>query len=104
MEQLTLGDTPVPVCLCRKRASDADRRELQAERFAAFLLLPKHLLVPAIEGVDLLQWATLYRLRDAFHVSISALTFRLQGLGLIYVKDKTLYPSKAAAIGQLPLL
>jgi Zn-dependent peptidase ImmA (M78 family) len=104
LEQLALSDVPVPVCLCRRRLNDIDRRELQAERFASFLLLPSHLLLPAIDGRDLLQWPTLYHLRDAFHVSISALTYRLQGLGKIYVKDKTLYPSEAVANGQLSLL
>ncbi len=103
LEQLALNDIPLPVCLCR-RLNDADRREVQAERFASFLLLPSRLLLPTIADLDLLQWSVLYRLRDTFHVSISALTYRLQGLGKLYVKNKILYPSEAVANGQLSLL
>jgi hypothetical protein len=102
MEQLSLGDSLVPACLCRRR-SDVDRREYQADHFAAYLLLPAHLLLPALDGLDLLQWPVLYRLRDQFRVSISALTYRLQGLGKLWVKDSRLYESEATANGQLAL-
>lgn len=93
--------------LCRNSMGAKDMRELQAERFASYLVLPSHLLLPAIQNLDLLQWANLYRLRDAFRVSITALRIRLEGLGLIYVapgRDHKLFRSKAEAEGQLRLL
>jgi hypothetical protein len=67
--------------------------------------MPSRLLLPAIEDVDLLRWPNLYRLRDKFSVSITALKIRLENLGLIYVDpDGGLHRSKAEADGQLPLL
>ncbi|MCC6190552.1 MAG: ImmA/IrrE family metallo-endopeptidase [Anaerolineales bacterium] len=89
--------------LCREKSGTTDRRELQAERYAAYLLLPKHLLLPALEGIDLMRWSVLKDLQAAFHVSISALVYRLQGLGLIYVQDKRIYRSAAEATGQMSL-
>jgi Zn-dependent peptidase ImmA (M78 family) len=90
--------------LCRESGSQKDAREAQADRFASYLLLPEHLLLPAVEGVNLLSWTTLYRLRDQFAVSISALTIRLSGLGLLYVSGKLLYRSEAEAMGMQRML
>jgi Zn-dependent peptidase ImmA (M78 family) len=90
--------------LCRETGSQKDAREAQADRFAGYLLLPEHLLLPAIEGVNLLNWTSLYRLRDRFAVSISALTIRLSALGLLYIADKSLYRSEAEALGMQRML
>ncbi|RME50889.1 MAG: ImmA/IrrE family metallo-endopeptidase, partial [Caldilineae bacterium] len=85
--------------LCRNRGFSGDRREWQAERFASFLLMPLDLLQPALAGVNLLRWPDLYRLRDRFRVSITALTVRLERLGLLYVSpDGDLYPNREAAL------
>jgi tetratricopeptide (TPR) repeat protein len=76
-----------------------DRREWQAERFASYLLMPASLLLSAIEGENLYQWSTLYRLRDQFQVSITALRIRLEDLGYLHVTaNGQLYPSQTAAI------
>jgi Zn-dependent peptidase ImmA (M78 family) len=90
--------------LCRESGSQKDMRETQADRFAGYLLLPEHLLLPAIEGVNLLNWPTLYRLREQFGVSISALTIRLSNLGLLHVSGKSLYRSEAEATGMKRML
>jgi Zn-dependent peptidase ImmA (M78 family) len=81
-----------------------DRREWQAERFASYLLLPAALLLPAVETMDLTSWPDLYRLRDRFKVSISALRIRLEALGRLYVApNRRLYTSKAASTSELRL-
>jgi IrrE N-terminal-like domain len=78
------------VVLCRmnsieERDRNAKRREWQAERFAAFILMPRDLLREACTGMDLCQWRNLYRLKNEFHVTITALTNRLKELHLITV-------------------
>lgn len=88
--------------LCRDGKSDP--REIQAEKFAAFLLMPRHLILQEIEGLDLTKWPTLYRLRDLFGVSITAMKNRLTGMGLIYVVDKQIFHSEVEANGCVPLL
>lgn len=72
-------------------------------RFAAALSMPRHLVKEAIKDKDLCSWSVLYKLRDLFGVSISALTVRLQQLGYIYLKGKDIYRSKAEAHGQATL-
>ncbi len=75
-----------------------DRREWQAERFASYLLLPESLLLPALTGLDLQRWADLYRLRDQFKVSITALRIRLEMLGRLHLAaNGRLYPTQRAA-------
>lgn len=92
-------------CLYRKGGPGNSPRETQAHRFMSYLLLPWDLLGPAIKGVDLLTWRNLYQLRDAFGVTITVLTIRLQRLDLLYVADdRTLYPSQAEFEGQKRLL
>jgi Zn-dependent peptidase ImmA (M78 family) len=62
------------------RGSDA-RREQQADRFAAYLLMPSRLLLSRCEGLDLSRFPTRYKLRDQFGVSITAMNLRLKELG-----------------------
>lgn len=69
----------------RHKQMSNDRREWQAERFASYLLMPTSLLIPAIDGLDLQRWPDLYRLRDQFQVSITALRIRLETLGFLHV-------------------
>ncbi len=93
-DNLQSGQTYV----CRYQQQTKDRREWQAERFASYLLLPASLLLPALKGVDLYRWPTLYRLRDQFQVSITALKIRLEGLKYLYVTNNgRLYPNRGAA-------
>jgi hypothetical protein len=70
--------------LCR-RLSDHDRRELQAERFAAFLLLPEHLVRPLLSGRDLSRPSVIAELARFCHVSKTAMRKRLESLGEILV-------------------
>ena len=95
-----LQNSPQPdqIYIYRHRQTAKDRREWQAEQFASYLLLPSHLLLPAIEGVDLQCWPELYRLRDRFKVSITALRIRLEELGYLHVAaNGRLYATKDVA-------
>lgn len=89
------------VVLCRKftvaeheqiakdeRKRIAQRMEFQAERFAAYLLMPQDLLKNACADMDLCQWRNLYHLKDTFQVSITALTRRLKELHLVMVTSE----------------
>ena len=86
-----LAQTPLPHferefgCLFRGSGPGQDPKERQAHKFMAFLLMPASLLLETIQGVDLLNWHNLYRLRDLFQVTITALTVRLTKLNLLYI-------------------
>ena len=59
------------------------------------------LLWDSVRDIELTSWPNLYRLRDLFEVTISALTIRLERLGVLYVsKDGQLYPSRQEYHGQ----
>lgn len=84
--------------LCRQQK--LDKREIQAEKYAAYLLMPHQLLMNTIEGVDLTKWSELYALKDSFGVTITAFTKRLKGLKLIYINDgKQIFRSEEEALG-----
>jgi hypothetical protein len=83
LELPLFASTPPQRYLCRQKTGDP--REYQAERYAAYLLMPQDLLLAEVKGLDVPHWPTLYSLRDRFGVSISALTNRLTGLGLLYI-------------------
>ena len=87
--------------LCRQQNSKIDRREFQAEKFGSFLLMPAQLLLPKYEHIDL-TWSNLYKLRDEFSVSITALTKRLKNMGYLHIDDdKKLFRSENEAFGQM---
>lgn len=100
--QLSLdGIAPPLEHLYRHNTPEGNPRETQAHRFMGYLLLPYDFLKEAIQGVDLLSWPNLYRIREQFDVTISALTIRLERLGLIYVPaDGPLQRSREEAAGQ----
>jgi Zn-dependent peptidase ImmA (M78 family) len=80
--------------LCRQNRSDS--REIQAEKYASFLLMPHYLLMPKLDGKDITRWPTLYSLKDEFGVTITAFKNRLVDLGLIYVSpNKKIFHSIA---------
>ena len=83
-----------PTVLCRVDVGKKrDRKEWQAERFAAYLLMPQDLVRSACTGIDLCRWPNLYQLKERFHVTISALTRRLTELRLITITDdRTILP------------
>ena len=88
-------------CLYQEATSTQGLREAQAHRFMGFLLMPAKLLWEAVRDVDLTSWPNLYRLRELFQVTISALTIRLERLGILYVAtDGQLYPSLQEYHGQ----
>lgn len=68
--------------LCR-RMSDVARRELQADRFAAYLLLPEHLVRPVGNRYDLVRWSGVARFARDSGVSKRAMARRLDSLDLI---------------------
>lgn len=102
--QPLLWRTDDVIALCRSNRED--RKELQAERFAAHLLMPESLLRAAIRSQPLTSWQQLYKLRDAFGVSITAMCKRLTALNLVHITpQREVFPSREAATGQqrLPL-
>jgi hypothetical protein len=81
------ADVGPPAIVC----TSADRkppREIQADMFAAFFLMPEDLLRPECAGRVLDAWPPLYDLAAFLGVSITALRIRLQGLGLIRVEGR----------------
>jgi Zn-dependent peptidase ImmA (M78 family) len=79
-------DREFQVHLRDQRSSQAvDAVEIQANAFAAELLMPAHLLVRDIDDqtVDYDDDAVLRRLADRYKVSLQAMIFRLARLGLI---------------------
>ncbi len=91
-------------CVFRRTGHGPGRREAEAHRFMGCLLMPETLLMDAARRVDLYRWPALYQLRDLFQVTISALSIRLQQLGLLYVTDDgRLFRSRLEYMGQLRL-
>ena len=91
-------------CLYQESACTKGPKEIQAHRFMGFLLMPTNLLWEAGRDTELTSWPNLYKLRGLFEVTISALTIRLEQLGVLYVsEDKQLYPSKQEYHGQTRL-
>lgn len=71
--------------MCRAGANlKRDRKEWQAERFAAYLLLPEDLVRQACAETDVFQWANLYAIKRAFGVTITALMRRLEELHIVH--------------------
>lgn len=97
------ADRP-PLCI-RLDGRRLPPREWQANAYAASLLLPRELVARALaEAERFRRWPTLFRLAEHMGVSITALTIRLDELGLLYIgPDKQLYPSRLDAAGQARL-
>ena len=69
-------------CLYQESTCSEGPKETQAHRFMGFLLMPSSLLWDAVKDIELTSWPNLYKLRDLFQVTISALTIRLERLGV----------------------
>lgn len=97
-----LDEAPRREFLCRAQGLDTfDSFEFQAHRFAAALVMPEAMVRAYAAQVDLYHWPSLYRMREAFEVSITALRKRLEALGLLYIAPDTgLWPSYEDYIGQ----
>ena len=88
----------------KSRADDPDEARA-VNRYAAAILMPKDLLQAEAGKIERTRWSNLYRIAERFEVTISALTVRLQQLGLLYMdKDGRLHESPTHAEGQLILL
>lgn len=98
LPDLTYDSAPVP-------ESGRDRRdERNAHQFMGYLLMPSRLLLPRLEALNLRDWRHLYRLRETFNVTISALRIRLEKLNLTYLDTEgKFHKSKQQAQGQNPL-
>lgn len=87
----------------RSRLDEPDEARV-VNRYAAALSMPVDLLRAEAMKTDRMKWPNLYRLAEKFDVTISALTVRLEQLGLIFVdEDKKIYESRSAAMGQTTL-
>ena len=66
-------------------SSAVDREEIEANRFAAKLLMPEDMLIADLKGqeIDFEDERRLEKLARRYSVSIQALTFRLTNLGPI---------------------
>lgn len=100
--QLRIMNKPVSL-ICR--ADDKDFKEIQANKYAAALLMPEYMVKETLNGVDYYNWPTLYNIAKDWHVSITALKKRLEKLKLLYFDEETqsFYESKIAASGQQTL-
>lgn len=68
-----------------KSSQGEDRAEIQANRFAAALLMPREMVMREIggpHGFDFGDEKTLDRLADKFQVSVQAMSIRLSNLGV----------------------
>lgn len=81
------------------RADEPDEARA-VNRYSAAVSMPRALVQEEIKKIDRTRWPDLYRLREKFDVTISALVVRLQQLELLYVKGKQLFEHKDQATGQ----
>jgi hypothetical protein len=89
----------VPIVLCR--SDQRTRQEIQAERFAAYLLMPESLIRATLGNQRITGWPLMYELANAFGVSISAMRYRLEALNLCYVDaNGIVHASREDAAGQ----
>ncbi|MEA5024261.1 hypothetical protein SDC9_09371 [bioreactor metagenome] len=102
-EQLSFDDSEAYFC---RGGSKRPPEEVQADMFAASLLMPRKIVTGAVNRLKergKVDFPDLYRLKDDFEVSISALTNRVQQLGLLYIANQKVYMNQAEAIGQMSL-
>ena len=62
-----------------------DINEIQANAFAAAILMPKHLLIDRIKflNLDLSDDSSIKKIADEFGVSMTAMSYRISNLGLV---------------------
>ena len=102
-EQLSFTDNERFFC---RGGVTRSSEEIQADMFAASILLPKNIVIGAVNQIkerEIVGFPALYSLKDKFEVSITALTKRIKNLGLLYFQDKKVYSSEAEATGQMSL-
>ncbi|OFW35585.1 MAG: hypothetical protein A3J28_18155 [Acidobacteria bacterium RIFCSPLOWO2_12_FULL_60_22] len=70
-------------------------------RHAAALAMPRRLVREEALKINRTAWPELYRLAEKLQVTITALTVRLEQLGLLYIDEQGhLYGSRDVASGQ----
>jgi Zn-dependent peptidase ImmA (M78 family) len=85
-------------------SSSSSWDEKNAHRFMGCLLLPQHLLAEAVAQVPITTFSDLYRLRDHFEVTVTALSIRLAELNIAYIDaDGRFYPDRETFEGQATL-
>lgn len=83
------------------RRADDPVEASAVNRYSAALSMPAKLVAEEVRRIDRTRWSDLYRLRERFDVTISALVVRLQQLGLLHVTaDGELFHSRHEAAGQ----
>lgn len=102
INQLCIMDKPVSV-ICRAKSNDF--KEIQANKYAAAILMPENLVRETLTDIDFYNWPTLYKIAEDWHVSITALKNRLEKLQLCYYNEnsKKFCRNRNAENGQQPL-
>jgi Zn-dependent peptidase ImmA (M78 family) len=67
-----------------KSKQGTNREEVEANAFAAELLVPTDLLIQKIESFDILDDYTIHELAKLYEVSAESLVYRLANLGLLH--------------------
>jgi Zn-dependent peptidase ImmA (M78 family) len=81
--------------------ADEPREARAVNRYAAAILMPRHLVRENALAVDRTRWPELYGLAARYGVTISALKVRLEELDLLRLgKDGKLYTCRDHAAGQ----
>jgi Zn-dependent peptidase ImmA (M78 family) len=103
-EELTFHDTDRFYCRSKFNRNPI---EIQANMFAASLLMPKILIqeyINELKSYKRVEFKDLYRLKNKLEVSISALVRRIKDLNLLYITDDgKIFESENEALGQLKM-
>lgn len=83
--------------------ADAPDEARAVNRYAAAISMPRAMLREEAQRIDRTKWSDLYKLREKFDVTISALVVRMQQLDLLFVRNGQPFESRDAAVGQLTL-
>jgi hypothetical protein len=84
-----------------REREDNPHEKRSVNRYSAASLMPKNHVIEEVLKCDRTNWLDLYRMRERFDVTISALRVRLEQLNLIYVdRDGQIHESRDQANGQ----
>ncbi len=104
LKQLLQSEEGQDLLRSMARRADDPGEASAVNRYAAALSMPAKLVAEEVRRIERTRWPELYRLRERFDVSISALVVRLQQLGLLHVAaDGELFHSRHEAAGQRSL-
>ena len=103
-EQMTFDEREIYIC---RGGANRPPEEIQADMFAASLLMPKNIISEAVNQIKKdrrVTYPDMYKMKDKFEVSISALTRRVSDLGLLFFEENQVYMCKEEVTGQMSLL